>query len=230
MANFTPILISDNASERANKQAKYNELKSALALLVTAFNAMKYMKESVLTSIDPIVTNDIDRLINNSDELIYDKMTESATPAILGLSLDKNKLFEMMEKPQNYESFKVALNSFKNLFHVDNNEGFYYTTGLSSIKDEFIINTSGVPEFSPSLTTALSNVGKQYTKSEKQNAIYNFIKDIHDSFVENGLEKYVQVRTGGEAVDTVRYILKNVVRTSDLRAGTFEAHFNVLGE
>lgn len=229
MADFTPILIADNAGLRASKTNDFELIKIALASVVLAFNAMTYSLEGEPTEISPLESSELSDMLFNPYKLIVNNVTNGEGITIGGLAIEHEKAFEIIAKPTGFDEFAIALEGFKDKFNRDN--PFYYTCGLNNVTTYFSIDEEGEVVNSSALTTMLSSIGKVYTTNVNQNATYNFISGLFTLFSETVVEANAPFKnfSGGTGVETFVELLKNNLETCDPQNGTFQISISRFG-
>ncbi len=227
MANFTPILIADNATLRQQKTNDFASIKLALASLVTFFNAIEYKKEGKITVIEPLTNSELIDMLSNTQILIINKMTDGNGIVVGGLKVQPDKVFEITEKPIGYDEFINALEFLKARFK--NPEDLFYNTCLyDDLTRYFALDEKGKIINSTSLNKRLSSIGKVFTQNENQNAMYRFIESFFKEFKEKVVDVGCSFKrySGGQGAETFKYILSEYISSCNPEEGTFNININ----
>ncbi len=82
----------------------YSILLPLVGNLIAAYNSMQ---------LPELVNNDVSELLSNPQAFIYDKMTMGDQIELHGFKIDRNKAFDLLEKPDGHDNLVNAIDSIK---------------------------------------------------------------------------------------------------------------------
>ena len=165
----------DEAKHNDQKQ-QFKELLNHVQSSIDCYNKLGYSK---------LNNEEVQKLFTDTEELIFDKMTEGKETSIAGLELHKHKALEMFKKPVGYEELiqsvkstnDTLLNHLYSIVKISKNEISYY----------FILDENGVVDFTEKFLSSLEARHTFKATSEKAKLVLEFAQIVIDKANELGI-------------------------------------------
>ncbi|PZP44846.1 MAG: hypothetical protein DI598_14070 [Pseudopedobacter saltans] len=218
----TPILIWEDLSERERIRAKYETIKSELQKFLDNYNKIEVpdlQDPSLKRKLAVLTSDEFAELFRMHETILFDKLTNGEGIIVSGVALNKAKALEIIEKPEGWSMLVDSIEELKSISPngnpLSNLRGFF---SFNTIKDMFIVDSNGSGiDYSEQCNKMIEATGKQYAKSEKAIAMYEFAKEAIALFKEKGLDRTFGIK-GADAMSSV---LKDSIATIDWNTGVF---------
>lgn len=151
-----------------------NQVKDKLQTILNAYNAMGIE--------NPFSNKDIKEIfIKTPEEFLGEKVMDGdeSSYKIGNLSISKSKLWDMIEKPTNFEQFINCVKEL-NTWAYENQQGNYMANMIANDKiafDWFKINNSTI-ELTEEAIEWILNACRKYIKTEAQKDVYDSLNKI----------------------------------------------------
>lgn len=202
-----PLLIYTNALEQQRYADSMQQAKSELQTVIDAYDTLE---------LEELQGNDLHRLFNDTDGLLFDKITGGEV-SIQGILLDRSKAMDVIAKPEGYQELINAIKYFiekaKSGWPLNNQTLVIYPENVSHY---FILDGDGLLQFSAKSSTLLNEAGKYYANTTKAKAIYDFVKAVGEKYFELELD----ILWPKKGNDVIKDVIDEVLQTIDYSTRT----------
>ncbi len=186
-----------------NEQAFKNDVQANtravpyLQNLVEVYNAL---------GLEKLKPKEFSRLLLNTEELIFDKLTGGKEVSIAGIKVHKKKALEILQKPDGYEALLIAVNEVLETFK-SGVPGSAIVLNSSSISHRFDVDENANIILKQSYIDELERGHKRYAKSDKAKKLYEFANAIIKTCEDHGVMEMINHNPNG-IVGAIRDILE----------------------
>lgn len=204
----TPVLILDDSGKRTRMQSAWAQAKAAAQNIVTLYDA---------TGLDALTPSEFIELFTDTESLLYDKIT-GGTLSFGGVTISKSEGLRLVQKPTGTDALLAAIKQFT---QDGINRKFMYdaATEISfdtrNIDQYFVLDGSNTVQFSTTLNTQLSNIGKVYATTDKQIAMFQFIGDVVAAYYNRGLDAHFNYLNENPIPHVVALAMENIDRVNE---------------
>lgn len=149
------------------------------------------------TKLSPLSKGDLGRLVNNTINFLFDKLTGgndahlsigTGDTATL-LPVIKSKAIDMLQKPKGYNELmegikNLGIEAFKG--HKHNGDIIWQ---VSTINNYFDIDDNGEVVYTESLKNKIDDYENYYISNERGKKMLNFLEAVAKAFYENGIDE-----------------------------------------
>ena len=176
----------------------WNENKEALQNVVDKYYCMGLPK---------LVDGDLEKMFLDTDLFMFDKITGSKDAHLVigsgenqqNLPINKAHAMSILQKPAGYDAFVMELTKYSDFTIKPTSRNGIGAFRINDIKSFFIIDESGMPEFSERTANQISNAGSNFIHSDGANIVWDFLNEISKALHSTGANKVFAER--GKKVD-----------------------------
>lgn len=181
-----PVLIHIDSEKQ---QTIINRLEALLPFYNNA------LKEYSKLNIDALSPDELPRLFNDTDILIFDKQLADKPMSLGGLSLNKEKAMELVEKPEGFIHLKTAVAVVYERTK-EFNESSDYRIGSLAL-DKLQLNSKGEFEISFATLTDVKERCSYYASSERSQKLLSLVNAILKETEDPVLQKMILIDGDG---------------------------------
>lgn len=190
------------------------------------------------TGLDPLTPDEFDNLFNDTDTLLYDKITGGSTHLVgakgNSIEIDKATALNIIAKPKGYKELTEALDSFEQLAqeHYKPSDIFPVSSAYTKrqITDYFCINSKGKLDYTDELKQAITEAGFNYITTKRGKAIHEFCTKVAELYKECGLPEHFPLNNRPEPNKVmpgdIAWLLKEHMQFVDSCTGTYAPLFH----
>lgn len=191
--SIAPVLIAVHEHISKTHLQGWEFAKDKLQALIKLYNA---------TGLPALAGGELDPLFNDTANLLYDKLTgNEAAHLTIGkgedrghLAIDRTAAMALISKPKGYNELLAGITQCSRDLMTGKfptNQAYNIRVNITTISQYFVIDESGVPDYTDKVKNDIEEAGNLYAKTDKGQKIYAFFEKVKDAFFECGLDEYV---------------------------------------